>query len=560
MIAANYSNLASPLKSVKFFLLGFFRRRRLYTRIFAFICVVYLIHQFNQSYRPLAPSRGVKDKKYVKKSVRSRNVKLPKPDSRKENIPSISSNTEAPSSIPPEQLVPVVVTEQLNTPTTDTTKTSTSEHLENHINDLIQESLVVSKAKFPEVVESSKDIFETKKKEENKIIEEIIQSMPLAHKSSTTLNLVTQATKKHKMKFPVPKRFRSGTSVLPRVTDAPRTSVKELGTTSSSLNSKTSTKFEPLDLDDLIDNQFYHSLPDDLGLFLKHPNEEIDENLIKEELYRLSSTSNEDEILEEVMGEYSSSEKIPNVMHFVSFGCRSFKPYNFLSWVSAFLFQKPDLIILHTDCSPQTSLWHKFEELAGDNLKILPRTPPNSIWGKELTSVEHQSDITRLHILLKFGGIYLDDDVLILKSLDEFRSKEIVLGEENYDALANSIILAKKNTWFMKRWLWEYRYYDQTWSSQSCFAPWSIWHLFPDSIHIVKNTLLRPNWEEIALIYKKRWNWRHNYSIHLFSRFIPYLDDPDRPLEEIRKLNSTYGEIANFILSELSKTTSNNKM
>ena len=125
----------------------------------------------------------------------------------------------------------------------------------------------------------------------------------------------------------------------------------------------------------------------------------------------------------------------------------------------------------------------------------------------------------------------------------------------------------------MKRWLWEYRYYDQTWSSQSCFAPWSIWHLFPDSVHIgknnilsditflVKNTLLRPNWEEIALIYKKRWNWHENYSIHLFSRFIPYLDDPDRPLEEIRKLNSTYGEISDFILSELSKTTSNtNKM
>ena len=37
----------------------------------------------NQSYRPLAPSRGIRDKKYVKKSVRSRNVKLPRPDSRK---------------------------------------------------------------------------------------------------------------------------------------------------------------------------------------------------------------------------------------------------------------------------------------------------------------------------------------------------------------------------------------------------------------------------------------------------------------------------------------------
>ena len=228
------------------------------------------------------------------------------------------------------------------------------------------------------------------------------------------------------------------------------------------------------------------------------------------------SRFNEDEILEEVIGEYSNDEQIPNVMHLISFGCRSFKPYNFLSWISALLFrkfylkaiiliflEKPDLVILHTDCSPETSLWEKFKELAGDRLKVLPRTPPDSIWGKELTSVEHQSDITRLHILLKFGGIYLDDDVLVLKSLDDLRSNDIVLGEENYDALgmrylfinstnfkANSIILAKKDTWFMKRWLWEYRYYDQTWSSQSCFAPWSIWHLFPNSVHIGKNFIL----------------------------------------------------------------------
>jgi len=95
--------------------------------------------------------------------------------------------------------------------------------------------------------------------------------MPLARKTTTMLNSVTQATKKPKMKLPVPKRFKSGTTVLPRATNAPRTTAKELRTTSSSLNPKTSTKFEPLDLDDLIDNQFYHSLPDDVGLFLKHP-------------------------------------------------------------------------------------------------------------------------------------------------------------------------------------------------------------------------------------------------------------------------------------------------
>jgi hypothetical protein len=51
----------------------------------------------------------------------------------------------------------------------------------------------------------------------------------------------------------------------------------------------------------------------------------------------------------------------------------------------------------------------------------------------------------------------------------------------------------------MKRWLWEYRYYDQTWSSQSCFAPWSIWHLFPDSVHIGK----KKNISKVTFFSKK---------------------------------------------------------
>ena len=125
--------------------------------------------------------------------------------------------------------------------------------------------------KFPEVVESSKEIFETKKKEENKIIEEIIQSMPLSHKSSTSRNSVTAAMKEVKMKIPLPKRSRSGTTILPRATDAPRTTAASRKTTSYLTTSKSTTKFEPLDLNDLIDNEFYHSLPDDVGLFLKNP-------------------------------------------------------------------------------------------------------------------------------------------------------------------------------------------------------------------------------------------------------------------------------------------------
>jgi len=52
--------------------------------------------------------------------------------------------------------------------------------------------------------------------------------------------------------------------------------------------------------------------------------------------------------------------------------------------------------------------------------------------------IEHQSDTARLQILLEMGGIYMDDDLVLLKSLDPLRSHQMVLGEENYDALGKN--------------------------------------------------------------------------------------------------------------------------
>ena len=60
-----------------------------------------------------------------------------------------------------------------------------------------------------------------------------------------------------------------------------------------------------------------------------------------------------------------------------------------------------------------------------------------------LQKVEHQSDVARLQILLEIGGIYIDDDILFLKSFDELRNHQTVLAEENYDALGNGVILHK---------------------------------------------------------------------------------------------------------------------
>ena len=133
--------------------------------------------------------------------------------------------------------------------------------------------------------------------------------------------------------------------------------------------------------------------------------------------------------------------------------------------------------------------------------------------------MEHQSDVARLQILLEVGGIYIDDDVYILKSLNELRVHEMVLGEENYDALANSVILASKNAWFLHRWYSEYKNFNGTrWSDSSCFVPWSLWRFFPTTVTVIKEKMLRPNWEEIEFTYLLLWDWRKSYTVHLFSR------------------------------------------
>jgi len=58
------------------------------------------------------------------------------------------------------------------------------------------------------------------------------------------------------------------------------------------------------------------------------------------------------------------------------------------------------------------------------------------------------------------NALYLDDDVVVLKSFSELMRERMVLGEENYDALANSVILANKDSWFLQKWFLEYRYFN----------------------------------------------------------------------------------------------------
>lgn len=67
------------------------------------------------------------------------------------------------------------------------------------------------------------------------------------------------------------------------------------------------------------------------------------------------------------------------------------------------------------------------------------------------------SDYCRLKALHDFGGIYLDTDVLVLKSYDDLLSdNRLVFGMEDSNVISTACILAKPNNEFVRQLLIDY--------------------------------------------------------------------------------------------------------
>lgn len=67
------------------------------------------------------------------------------------------------------------------------------------------------------------------------------------------------------------------------------------------------------------------------------------------------------------------------------------------------------------------------------------------------------TDYVRLYVLKKYGGIYMDTDVEVIKNLDEFLNLKAFSGFENDTQIPTGIIASEKNG----RWVTEQlKYYD----------------------------------------------------------------------------------------------------
>ncbi|XP_074652874.1 uncharacterized protein LOC141907196 [Tubulanus polymorphus] len=233
---------------------------------------------------------------------------------------------------------------------------------------------------------------------------------------------------------------------------------------------------------------------------------------------------------------------VPNIMHYTWYHPTKlrWRFHHLISILSAQRFIKPDRIYFWYEKLPRGSLWR--QTLAKvPNIKMMYRPAPRKIFGHVVRVPEHKTDIVRLEAVMKYGGIYTDLDVVILKSFDPLRKYNTTMGLESSYGLCNGIIISRPNATFLKIWHAKYATFnDAEWGTHSVILPAILARKYPHLIHVEEKSLHRPNWMERDWIYKpgKIYPYlENNYAVHTWFRFY----EKDHTAEDIKKLNTTLG-------------------
>ena len=303
----------------------------------------------------------------------------------------------------------------------------------------------------------------------------------------------------------------------------------------------TNRNYTQIDLDKL---KYYHRN----GLFLKTAvntardlREEVDRIIINFQIKELEAN---------VVTEIQNLD-----YHYIRFGCYNFTSIHLTSLISVLNFTRSKIFV-HSNCVIHQNLSIDLKNRVKFVAIHKNFSEEFRIFNRKIEHVAHKSDVYRLLILLKYGGIYIDDDIWVLKDLQKTIRKKgdfsIMMSEFHtpIHCLSNAFIVAlKSNSSFLKTWLANYRYYDfidqkiqhQKWLSSSSGGhpnyiywiwfslrvPWNLWktkfiNKNIDNIKDNEQLIILQNGEFVrpgqftndSLIF----DWSKNYNVHVNQR------------------------------------------
>jgi hypothetical protein len=154
-------------------------------------------------------------------------------------------------------------------------------------------------------------------------------------------------------------------------------------------------------------------------------------------------------------GTEDGTHLVPNIIHFLRFKDNNFTFVDAVCVLSAFKNQRPDKILFHTEVDGFVGpYWEKVKNTPGIVYEVLIVTLPDKIFGQNFSKDYHvwrASDVTRIRILMDYGGIFLDNDFYVVQNLNKFRKFEMALGmEEDKPCIGTQVLIANKNARFLR--------------------------------------------------------------------------------------------------------------
>lgn len=217
---------------------------------------------------------------------------------------------------------------------------------------------------------------------------------------------------------------------------------------------------------------------------------------------------------------------VPNYVHFLRFGKKDISFVHMICLLAALKHQKPDKLFIHTDVDKfEGKYWNILCNTPGfKNVLVIEKMKlPREIFGQKLNqgwANFHGADVARLKAMMKYGGIYMDNDSYVVRSLNDLRKYEMAIGWRVGKNMGNQVFVAHKNARFLKQWLDTYHdYKPNEWYYNAGVRPTvEVLNNQPHLVHRVAGNLLGV-YSVVYQLYLQQWHdWRQYYSIHLMSR------------------------------------------
>ncbi|KAJ5297909.1 hypothetical protein PENANT_c012G02921 [Penicillium antarcticum] len=202
-----------------------------------------------------------------------------------------------------------------------------------------------------------------------------------------------------------------------------------------------------------------------------------------------------------------SSNPIPKIVNFIWLNRTELSFMSYLAIRSALVSLQPDQLNLHyTDLNENNEWLVKLRDYITLVHHDMKQEYPRQI--EENWHLAHVSDVMRLDILQRNGGIYFDTDIIALQPFDNLlhSPKDMVLGQEgrNRFGLCNGIILGRKESAFMDRWKDSYSTFELgEWNKHSVILPneWSL--LFPEEVcKLAPSVFFWPSWDAVEYMHE----------------------------------------------------------